>query len=244
MKESILLCGGKGTRLREISQDKPKSLFEVAGKELIRYSTDIMTPDIVNKLIFAVDYKAEQISEWVNRMNFPQEVKFSYQSLPGVVEAIRNAAEYLTRDEMITCNTDELREGLNLEKILSFHQRAGTMATMVASYSNRLYRHRLLDVRESDGRVLSSRLKPAEYINRPEVIGLVNTGFLIMDKKTVELFDVNHSRDWGGIIDPLCDSGQLSAYIDNRIVYFNVGTPEEYKEASDFLSQQIPPPVA
>lgn len=183
MKESILLCGGKGTRLREISQDKPKSLFEVAGKELIRYSTDIMTPDIVNKLIFAVDYKAEQISEWVNRMNFPQEVKFSYQSLPGVVEAIRNAAEYLTRDEMITCNTDELREGLNLERILSFHQRAGTMATMVASYSNRLYRHRLLDVRESDGRVLSSRLKPAEYINRPEVIGLVNTGFLIMDKK-------------------------------------------------------------
>ena len=185
-----------------------------------------------------MDHKAEQIIEWAKGMYFPQDVVFSYQSMPGQVEAIKSAATHVLNDEMIACNTDELREGIDIEKILWFHQRAGTLATMVASYSDQLYRHRLLEVRERDGKVMSTRLKPEEYINRPEALGLVNTGLLVMDKRALELADTNHSREWSGIIDPLCDNGQLSAYVDSNIAYFNVGTPEEYYEASDFLARK------
>jgi hypothetical protein len=53
----------------------------------------------------------------------------------------------------------------------------------------------------------------------------------------MDYFDAEHSRDWGGIIDPLCEAGQLSAFIDPDIQYFNVGTPNEFQDAEFFLKQ-------
>jgi len=235
---SILPAGGKGTRLRSITGDEiPKSLLNVGGKELIRYSIDSLTPDLVNRLVFAVDYKADQIRDWVLRANFPHVVQFSEQTAPGVLGAISAGSNYVKEDEMIACNTDEVRARLLLESIINFHERSGRLATMVATSTNRLYRHRLLQIRENDGLVLSTRLKPEEYRSNPDAIGLVNTGFLILNKRAVEYFDPGHNTDWGGIIDPLCDAEQLGAYVDPNILYYNVGTPEEFDEAEKALIQ-------
>jgi len=233
----ILPAGGKGRRLLSITGDEiPKSLMRVGGKELIRYSTDALGPDHVNRLVFAVDYKADQIRDWVLKSSFPHIVQFSKQTSPGVLGAISDGSSFIEEDEMIACNTDEVRVGLELEKVINFHERSGRLATMVATNANRLYRHRLLQVKEDDGLVLSTRLKPEEYVNTPDTIGLVNTGFLILSKKAVEYFDPRHGTDWGGIIDPLTDAGQLGAYVNTEIVYFNVGTPEEFEEAESVLS--------
>jgi len=236
---SVLPCGGKGTRLVSLSGDQiPKSLLQVGGKELIRYSTDILTPDIVKRLVFAVDYKEEQIREWVACANFLYLVQFSEQIDPGVLGAISAGSSYVKEDEFIACNTDEVRSGLLLSRVINFHEKSGRMATMVETYTNRLYRHRILQIRETDGLVLNTRLKPEEYRNNPDTLGLVNTGFLILNKRTVEQFDPEHNTDWGGIIDPLCDAGQLGAYVDPNILYFNVGTPEEFNEAEEALYQK------
>src|SRR5437660_12515194 len=57
---SVLPCGGKGSRLVSVSEDRVvKSLFKVGGKELIRYSTDTLRHEIVKRLVFAVAYKSD-----------------------------------------------------------------------------------------------------------------------------------------------------------------------------------------
>lgn len=235
---SVLPCGGKGTRLRSLSRDEiPKSLLKIGGKELIRYSTDILSPDLVRRIVFAVDYKSEQIREWVAQENFPHILHFSEQTEPGVLGAITAGAHFVEEDEMIACNTDEVRLRLLLKNVTSYHEKSGRLATMVVTYANRLYRHRVLQVREVDSLVLKTRLKPDEYKKNPEAIGLINTGFLILNKRAIEHFDPKHNTDWGGIIDPLCDARQLGAYIDPTILYFNVGTPEEFYEAEQVLMQ-------
>jgi len=235
---SILPCGGMGTRLFAITEDAvPKSLFVVGGKELIRHTTDSLRPEIVRRLVFAVDYKAEEIMTWVEGAKLPHIVQFSEQQEPGVLNAIVSGAQYVLEDSMIASNTDEVRMGLNVADVVRHHESNGTLATMVITYSNNVSRHRVVEVRESDGKVIKTKLKPTEYKNHPEKIALVNTGFLIIEKRAMEYFDPEYNKDWSGIIDPLCEAGQLSAYIDPRIRYFNVGTPEEYKEAEEYLGQ-------
>jgi len=235
---SVLPCGGKGSRLTPLSGDLlPKSLFRVGGKELIQYSLDVLRPDITRRLVFAIDHKAGDIRAWVHAANLPHIVEFSEQTEPGVLGAIVSGASHVKEDSLFACNTDEIRTGLNLEAIVKFHEAQSTLATLVATYTNQLYRHRLLEVREHDNIVTRTALKSEEYKLHPEKIGLVNTGFLVIEKEAMDLFDANYSRDWSGIIDPLCDAGQLSAYIDGRIQYFNVGTPEEYAEADAYLKQ-------
>jgi NDP-sugar pyrophosphorylase family protein len=233
----VLPCGGKGTRLESINpKNLPKSLFKVAGKELIQYSINTLPARLVGQLVFAVDDKAEALKSWAEAAELPQTVEFSEQTKPGVLEAIVEASYKVRADSMVACNTDEIRLGLNFEDIAGFHEQQGTLATMVTTYSKGLSRHRFIE-RNDDGIVTTSRLKPEEYRDQPEAKGLVNTGFLFLEKQAMDYFDASHSRDWSGIIDPLTEAGQLSAFVNPHLHYFNVGTPEEYLEAERFLEQ-------
>jgi NDP-sugar pyrophosphorylase family protein len=234
---AVLPCGGLGTRLESInSSGIPKSLFKVAGKELIEYSVDTMPPSLVGRLVFAVGHRAEDIKAWTEAAKLPHKIAFSEQTKPGVLEAITSGAQHVQEDSLIACNTDEVRLGLKLANMLSFHESQGTLATMATTYTDRLSRHRLVDARP-DGIITKTELKPERYKGQPDQVGLVNTGFLIIEKPAMEYFDPEHSRDWGGIIDPLCEAGQLSAFVDPDIQYFNVGTPSEFHDAEFFLSQ-------
>ena len=238
--DAILLCGGKGMRLRPLTDDAvPKSLFVVNDRELIRYSLDLMNPSIVSSLIFAIDYNAEQMKAWVEQLALTDFIiRFSGQPEPGVLGAIMSALNHTLEEIVVSCNTDEIRTCFELADLLGFHEKSGKLATVVGTYSNNLSRHRLLIPREKDNLVTKTRLKPEEYKYNPEKIGLVNTGFFVLNQRAFELADIGYNRDWGGLIDPLTDAGQLQAYIVDTGTYFNVGTPEEYREVEEYFSKE------
>lgn len=233
---AILPSGGRGERLRSLTEDKiPKSLYPVGGKELIQYSIENLSPEVVERIVFAVDHHADLMKEWVAKKSLPYLLHFSEQLEPGVLGAITAASAHIQEEVFIACNTDEIRIGLDIEEMLRLHRASGTLATMATTYTNRLHQHRLITIRESDNRIIDTRLKSEEYLKQPEKIGLVNTGFLIIEKRAMDYFDPQYNTDWGGIIDPLVDAGQLTAYIDRRILYFNVGTVDEFNEAHNAL---------
>lgn len=236
--DAILLCGGKGERLRSITNDMvPKSLLPVNGRELIRYSLDQMDSALISSLIFAVDYKAEQMRKWVENLAIVDfDVKLSTRTNPTILSGIMDARSHITADTVVCCNTDEIRQGFQLAEVLMAHKQSGKLATIVGTYANNLSRHRLLNIRERDNLVVSTTLKPDEYKNSPDAYGLVNTGFLIFDQQAFDLADTEHSTDWGGLIDPLTEAGELHTFIVKNGVYFNVGTPEEYQEAEKYFS--------
>lgn len=239
--DAILLCGGKGTRLRSLTEDAfPKSLHRINERELILYSLDLIPPSLVPALIFAIDYKAEQMQAWIEQMALIDYlIHYSQQDQPGVLGALIAAMNYINRELIVTCNTDEIRQGLNLMDILIAHLSSNKLATMVGTYSKNLSRHRLLTVRERDNLVQRTKLKPEEYIKKPDELGIVNTGFLILNPRAMEMADKSHSLGWSGLIDPLTDAGQLNAYVATDGVYFNVGTPEENDEAELYFHQQL-----
>lgn len=238
--ESILLSGGKGKRMHELTQDRlPKSLVSVNGKTLLQYSIDHLKPQIIKAYVFALDHHADQIQDWVIRQNFPQKLMFSYQKDAGVALAIQSASLQVKRDEMTTCNSDEIRLQLPLEEILATsikQMQRGKLATMVVTHANHLHRHRMITLRETDGHVISTRLKPREYLTRSDDIGLVNTGFFILAKRALEYLDFSQGRDWNALIEPLCDAGLLGAHLVPNMPFFNVGTMEEYNDAVNFFN--------
>lgn len=236
----VLLCGGKGSRIETITKGRggvPKPLLEVNGKPLVRHTIDLMPQRHIPELIFTVGHKAEQMRNWITSSGLPYEVKIAQQTRPGALSAMLDAMPYVERDRAIVSNADEIRNNLNLEKALQFHQRLGRLATLVTAYANNLARHRVVE-RRADGLVIGTVKQPEKYRNKPETIGLVNTGMIILDRRAMDYTDYNHDIDWSGLLDPLSDAGQLGAYIATNIDYFNVGTPEEYFEAEAFLRQQ------
>ncbi len=232
----ILLCGGKGTRLRDLINDNlPKSLFRVGGQELIRYSLDSLDAPCIENVVFAVDYRAEMMSNWLSEQSFPFNVHLSKQRRPGITAAIEAALLKTAAPLIAICNTDEVRTNFTITQLLTAHSTLGQPAIMLSTISGNLYRHRVLNI-DNSGLIMSSDLKDQQYRERPEIRGLVNCGFLLFERSAFDLIDLDRGGDWGALIDPLVAQHKMAALEIDKVRYFNVGTPEEYEEAESYFT--------
>lgn len=230
----ILLCGGKGTRFREVTEDRlPKSLYKVNDKPLIEYTIDTLDFSRINKLIFAVDYHAEKIISWISKQDFSCEVKISYQEQEGVLGAVRSAHGFVATDFFIVCNTDEVRDNFSMNKFVSQYKlkNYGAMAT---APSDQLYRHRVV-IENSNKNITRTELKNNLYVDSPTKIGIVNTGFLLLRTSIGDVFDDSFGSDWSSIIDPIVETGLMQSIVDEDVHYFNVGTFNELNEVVEYL---------
>jgi len=235
--DACLLCGGKGKRLLPITNDLvPKSLVEIHGKKLIQFSLDTLNALPVSRVIFAVDHQSDALRLWAEQQRLVFPISFSEQVNPGILPALQSATTLMAGKSAIVCNTDEIRLHLKLQPALDFHEASRGLATMVVTRSTNLSHHRVVEV-DIAGLVRSTSLKDARYLEHPELSGLVNTGIMIFEPQAFAHSDRLHDAGWSGIIDPLVAAGQLRAYVDTNIIYFNVGTEAEYHEAAGFLEQ-------
>lgn len=233
--EAILPCGGKGGRLvGEEVKPRIKPLVRAGGRELIRYSLDNLPPRLVNRLVFALGHGEKEIRNWTETANLPYSILFSFQGYVTLFEAINNASSLVTKDVFILCNSDEIRLGLDLERVLRFHQNSHRLATLVIAQCNQLSEQRLVIVND-DGRVTNTVKNPEEFLEKPDEVGLVNAGFMIMHKRALELAVKSPGDGWSCFLDPLCDQGELSAFIDLKLTYFNINTSSQLEEAEDYL---------
>lgn len=234
--EAIIPCGGKGLRMRSNGEETVnKPLLRVAGKELIKYSLDNLPPQKIRKLIVATTAIGNKAHKWVLSSNLPyHDILFSCLGDVSLIERINGASLLLNGECFVLCNADEIRMGLNLTKVVEFHRRSGGLATLVAGYSDHLKEQRIILTNE-DGRVTRTIKNPEEYAESPDTRGLVNTGFILMHRKALEMAECLPEGGWSCFLDPLTDAGQLFAFVDPKITYFNINTPAQLKRADAFF---------
>lgn len=233
---AIVLAGGKGTRLHNDGETQ-KVLCKVGGKSLIQHTMDILDPQFVRRVVFNVGYQAEKVQKWVEAQRFPHYIAFSRQTQWSIYNAIMRALSLTREETIICCNADEVRIGLNLGEVLEFHKQQNTLCTMVATYRDHLYRHRMLTVRAEDMVLLSSEYNPERFRAIPELRGLVHAGFAVFRREAAAYFNKDDtSRGWNALINPLCDARMISVFIPPALTHFNVNTPEELTDALTFFS--------
>lgn len=237
-REAILPCGGKGLRMSSSTEETViKPLLKVGGKELIQYSLDNLPPNLVSKLVVATQSIGNAMYNWFQSSKMPySEIVFSCHGDIPLIERINSASILLDGDCFVLCNTDEIRRGLDLSKIVESHRKSNGLATLVVGYSDHLSEQRIVSIGK-DGRIVSTRKNPEEYTAKPEVMGLVNTGLIVMHKRALENAVNSPESGWSCFLDPLSDAGKLFAYVDPRITYFNINTPPQLRRAEEFITQ-------
>jgi len=130
-----ILCGGKGTRLGELTAHTPKSLVKVAGKPFIFHQLDLLAAQGVKKVVLCIGHLGDQIVEAVgndyrgiaihywrdehresgplgNGLTYMRFFTFAHpDSKPlGTLGAIRNAS-HLLGDEFLTLYGDSYLPG-------------------------------------------------------------------------------------------------------------------------------------
>jgi len=116
--KALILAGGRGSRLDELTKDKNKCLLEIYGKTLLEYNLDRAVEIGVKEIIIVVGYKKEEVKKKIGNEYKRINVKYALQKeQKGLVHAIECAKDLIDGSDFILMLGDEI---LINSKIKSF----------------------------------------------------------------------------------------------------------------------------
>lgn len=108
--KAVILAGGKGTRMNELTKDTPKPLLEVGGKTLLAHKIDAL-PDFIKEVIIVVGYQKEKIMAALGDMYSGRNIVYVDQfaaqdGQSGTGHALWQAKQYLDEDFLVLMGDD------------------------------------------------------------------------------------------------------------------------------------------
>ena len=140
MRQVVVLCGGAGTRLRQITRGSQKCMVEVAGAPFLAHVLGVVDQWKPDEVLLLVSHHAEQVIAFAASSERPYRVKYRREATPaGTVGALR-AARGLLASEFLLVLGDVLppKVGRIWERLVQVAQRtsaAAVMTTAAASQS-------------------------------------------------------------------------------------------------------------
>jgi NDP-sugar pyrophosphorylase family protein len=135
--KAMILAAGLGTRLRPLTNDRPKALVEVAGRTLLEITLGRLREFGVREVIINVHHFAEMVIEYLQRQdNFGMRIEVSREEVlldtgGGLKKAgwffLENSNE---RDEPFILHNVDVISTIDLGRMVQFHQERQALATL------------------------------------------------------------------------------------------------------------------
>ena len=125
--KALILAGGKGLRLRPLTDDRPKPLVAVAGKPIAEWQLDWLRASVhLEKVVFLCGWKWERLKEHFGSDYHGVEVDYSVEETPlGTGEAFRKAIlEKGVGDEEVAMLNGDIITDLELGDMVAAHRSA------------------------------------------------------------------------------------------------------------------------
>ena len=226
--KTLILCGGRGLRLRPLTDTIPKPLVHLNGKPIIHHSIDTFIKKGFNKFIICVGYKGEMVKDYLLKQEFDATLEFCNSGDSASMLARIHDASKLLSENTIVSYGDTLID-IDLNQLLESHIAKHAKITIITADVKSPFGLVKTDV---NGRVDSFEEKPTQsyYI-----------GHMILQKYLLQEFDNNilELPDGDGLVSlfkRLISEGLLYTYQYNGPqITFN--TQSELNQAqSDFIA--------
>jgi glucose-1-phosphate thymidylyltransferase len=100
--KAVLLAAGEGTRLRPLTEDRPKALVEVDGKPILTHCLEELSALGASEFVVVVGYRGEQIMERYGDEFDGVPVTYTYQREQlGLAHALLTVEEHVDDDFML-----------------------------------------------------------------------------------------------------------------------------------------------
>jgi NDP-sugar pyrophosphorylase family protein len=167
----MVLAAGQGTRLRPLTDSKPKALVPVAGRPMIEYALLLLRHYGICEIMINLHHFGEQIETLLGDGK-QHGLALSYSKETELLDTgggLLKAKSFLEDSSFIVINTDALID-LNLADVIAFHKSRNATATLVLRPDEDADRYGSMDI-DNRGRIcrfLNSRapMEPAGPIRK------------------------------------------------------------------------------
>jgi len=146
--KALILCAGKGTRLRPLTKDLPKSMITIKNRPILEYLILLLKKHGIQEIAVNTSYLPEKIKEYFkDGSEFGVKIKYSYEdSLLGTAGALNNFKEFFNEPFFVIYG-DNLTD-LDLTKMQQKYKESKAFGAIY------LYHEKMGDSKTTPGQVL------------------------------------------------------------------------------------------
>ncbi|KAA3634512.1 MAG: nucleotidyltransferase family protein [Calditrichaeota bacterium] len=220
--QAVILAGGKGSRLKEITKDIPKPLVPIGGKPVIAYLLQQMSKTGVTDVIMAVNHQAEQIEQELgDGSDYTLKISYSQEEQELSTIAPLKLINNLT-DTFIVANGDILTD-LDFLKLFEYHRSHSSDVTVCVKKRIDKIDYGVLETNDS-GTVQVFREKP-------DYSFLVSCGIYVFSKSVLDIVPDNELFGFDHLMYAMLKSNRSIQTYQFDGFWLDIGRPEDYEHA-------------
>jgi len=238
--KAMIFAAGKGTRLKPLTDNKPKALVEIHGKPLIEHVINKLKYYGFHEIIINIHYLGDQIVDYLNtKNNFDIRIEISDESkeLLDTGGGLKKASWFFDdKKPFVVYNTDIISD-LNLNEMLDGHIRQKALASLAV---RKRLSSRYLLFNENFELTGWKNVKTSEKIITQKSKYLTELAFSGVHILNPDIFKYMNQLGKFSVVDSyleLTKEHRITGFDHTSDYWFDIGTIHKLKTAEDYLNK-------
>jgi len=220
----LILCGGTGSRLAEVVNDRPKPMAEINHQPFLDILIDYFAGFGFRRFVLCTGYMSEVIQHYYGQRSNTLELIISYEhTLLGTAGSIKNAQKFIQSEPFLVANGDSFCS-VNLSEFYNFHSSRQALLSMAVIESEETADRGLVTL-DSLQRIVSFEEK-----KHPQKQGYVNAGIYFFQKEILSSIPANTKYSLEYDLLPGLTNHRSFAFVSCEEL-IDIGTPQRYERA-------------
>ncbi len=221
--EAVIMAGGKGARLRPLTEDLPKPMLPVGGRPLMERIVEQLQQAGIRQINVMTHYKPEKIIQhFGDGRKYGVEMSYVNEDLPL---GTGGALGLLTppRETQLVINGDILTQ-VDFKAMLTFHQDNLADMTVAVSHYEIMVPYGVIECEGAHIRSLKEK---------PHLGFFVNAGIYLLEPSVYKFITNGQYFNMTDLIRWLLDAGQTVVSFPIREYWLDIGKHSDYMKAQN-----------
>jgi len=235
IQTAMIMAAGYGSRLRDLTREKPKSLLQIDGHTLLDIQIQKLKKIGINKVIINLHYYGKTIQEHLQAHPY-SDIDIIYSEEPeilGTGGGIAQAEKHFGNETIIVVNSDILSD-ISLQDFIHFYETKKSIAAITVWPSRNYQEYALVryDAKHQLRGFFLKNSKPAAH----QLTGIF-MGYYILTPAARSYLRPVFSSVISDFFQPaLHQSKKIDIFLHHKI-WIDIGTVANYQYATDLISR-------
>lgn len=227
--EAIILAGGLGSRLKDITKDIPKPMVCINGKPFLEILLDYLNDSGFKRVVLSVGHLSKVIINHFGNSYKNIEIKYAVEEkILGTGGAINFAFNFCVRKQIFIINGDTFMD-LDYKRILSLvNKKSAFIPIMVSRHVDDVSRYGYLEVKDNILKEYKEKIENGE--------GLINAGCYLLPKNII-LTNKKKSFSFESHSIPNIINNESFRIYKHKGIFIDIGVPQDLIRAETVLKK-------
>lgn len=227
--KAIILAGGKGTRLKPLTDDLPKPMVKIINKPLLEYIVMQLKGFGFTEIALSLGYRSECIRSYFgDGKKFGVKLRYYVEEMPlGTAGAVKNCADFIGNEDVLVVSGDAFTDA-DLSSFFYFHKYKKALVTLALK--------RVSDPTGFGVVRLDRKNRVTRFVEKPTKTSetLVNMGIYALNPRVLQYIP-DGPFDFGRQLFPRL-VGKIHG-IETSCYWSDIGTLSSYYSTNKFVAE-------